>query len=708
MPSLTPENRSRWLSELRADQRARWQRGERTPVEHYLTQHPDLAADGEALLDLIHGEVEERCAAGEKPSLDEYLARFPHHADALRRSWPQLLTTRSAAPVPSGEQHSTLTENPTVAPLDEPIVRPPVLPGLALREKLGAGGMGVVYRAHDLRLDQPRAVKLIRAGPLADGSAHDRFNREARAAARLDHEGVVRIFALGEHNETLYICMEYLEGGSLQARLRQGLPPLREAADLVRRLALAVQHAHDNRVLHRDLKPANVLLTASGQPKIADFGLAKLLDAADDLTQTGAVLGTPAYMAPEQAEGRASAVGERTDVWALGTILYECLIGKPPFLGDGRSATLELVRTTPPPSLRRQRPEIPEELEAICLKCLEKQPEGRYASAERLAADLQAWIDGKPTSVRPPRGLRRLLRGVQRRWRLTTAIVLLLSVGVAAGLMSYFYHPDYRLWRVQERLRHGEAVELIGATGKPAWSRFWLGASEAQTEVGPDGTFVVHGWPTTILMLLPDTCGSSRYRIRADVRHMRSGEGGGVGLIFAMQHDPRAATPRYDFLEVSFNDIFDAMDLYNRMPDVVRRQTPPPRGNKVWFKSRHYAPGSSKPLLNYAPDIRAPELFKPAGHLAKPGDWRTIVVEVSPERLYVTFNGKLVADVSPARVEQKDRERLEQMRKDSPDGMGFEPRVELKGGVGLFLYESYASFCKVSFEPLDRANDQQR
>src|SRR5690349_6782231 len=237
--------------------------------------------------------------------------------------------------------HTTASEGAAITPALPQSSAPALeLPGLELYEKLGQGGMGVVYRARDVRLDRPRAVKVIRRGPFGDDEARDRFGRAARAVARLDHAGVVRIYALGEHEDTLYICMELLEGGSLQGRLRQGPLEVRAAADLVRQLALAVQHAHDNRVLHRDLKPGNVLLTADGAPKVTDFGLAKLLDADDGLTHTGAVLGTPAYMAPEQAEGRSRDITERTDVWALGAILYECLTGRPPFRAETRSETL--------------------------------------------------------------------------------------------------------------------------------------------------------------------------------------------------------------------------------------------------------------------------------------------------------------------------------------------------------------------------------
>ncbi len=430
MPSLSSQSRSELLSHLRGDQSERWRRGERVPVEQYLARHPALAGDVEALLELVQEEAAQRRHAGEQPTLDEYLGRFPQHADALRGLWGRLELTLAQA-----RADATSPEGATAPPL--PYATAPLLdlPGFQLREKLGEGGMGVVYRAHDLRLDQPRAVKVIRAGPFAAGDAHDRFNREARAVARLDHPGVVRIYTLDEHHGALYIVMEYLEGGSLQARLRQGPLPPREAAELVRRLALAVQHAHDHRVLHRDLKPGNVLLSADGAPKVTDFGLAKLLDSDDELTQSGAVMGTPAYMAPEQAEGRQADIDERTDVWALGAILYECLTGRPPFKGESRSDTLEQVRKRRPVPPHALRAEVPAGLEEVCLRCLEKRPHRRYLSAAALAADLQAWLDGRAPRVTPARRLRRLADGLRRRWPLTALAALLAAAALGAVLL---------------------------------------------------------------------------------------------------------------------------------------------------------------------------------------------------------------------------------------------------------------------------------
>ncbi|MGH7174476.1 MAG: serine/threonine-protein kinase [Gemmataceae bacterium] len=425
MPTHTPERSSQLLSHIHTDQSERWRRGEVVRVEHYLALYPDLAGQAEALLDLIDFELRHRRENGEHPPLDEYLSRFPQLGDAVRRIWES--SQRDETPKRS---ESSVLATTAAGPTEELYSsrRPsfaPTLPGFEMQEKLGESGMGVVYKARDLRLNQFRAIKFIRAA-VADEAAQERFGREAKAAARLDHPGVVRIHAMGEHEGELFICMEYLEGGNLHARLRQGMLDFRAAAELLRQLALAVQHAHDHKVLHRDLKPANVLLTVAGAPKVADFGLAKLLDEDDGLTRIGDVMGTPSYMAPEQAEGRVRDVGETADIWALGAILYECLTGRPPFKGEGRGETMELVKKRPPTLPRRLRAEVPSELEAVCLKCLEKRSEDRYATAAELADDLQAWLDGKPIRLAPKRTQRRL----------TVALTLLLLAAAAGGAFA--------------------------------------------------------------------------------------------------------------------------------------------------------------------------------------------------------------------------------------------------------------------------------
>jgi serine/threonine-protein kinase len=688
MPSQAPDSRSQLLSRLHADLDERWRRGEPVRVEQYLAEHPGLAGDAEALLDLVRSEVRLRQHVGEQPTLTEYLERFPQHADALRRVWP---ATASALAGP----HSTSPEAPTVPVGREPRGAPPELPGLEMQERLGVGGMGVVWRARDVRLDRAEAVKVIRGSPCAGEEAHDRFQREARAVARLDHPGVVRLYSFGEHGESLYLRMELVEGGSLQQRLRGGPLPPRDAAELVRQLALAVQHAHDSGVLHRDLKPGNVLMTADGSPKVTDFGLAKLLDADDGLSRTGAVMGTPSYMAPEQAAGRGSDVGAPTDVWALGAILYECLTGQPPFRASGRTETLALVQTQPPAPPGRLRPDVPPELEAVCLKCLEKRPRDRYATAAELADELQAWLDGRPTRARPGRGRRRRLVFLVAFALCATAALLVLRRPAA--------EPPGPLDEARERLRRGEAVELIGATGPPRWSRWRLGEKDAKAFAEADGTFIVQGWPLTLLELLPDTAGQSRYRFSAEIRHMQSGDGGAVGLYFAASADTAGGPTTVSFLRVSFNDVADAVDQHNRLPEVIRRGRPVPQGNRVTVGSRYHAEAAA--VTTFATDFLEPELFKAAGHATRAGEWRKLRIDVSPPRVRVFWGDRhrLVGVLERAAVEEDDRQRRQRHRQLHPESagrVGEAVPLDLQGGLGLYLSAGYAAFRNVRVEPL--------
>ena len=275
------------------------------------------------------------------------------------------------------------------------------IPGYDILAELGRGGMGVVYKARHVTLNRVVALKMMLSGAHAGATELARFRSEARAVARLQHPHIVQIFEVGEHAGLPFFALEFLEAGSLAGRL-DGTPWAdRRAAELVRKLAAAVQHAHEHGIVHRDLKPANVLLLADGAPKVADFGLAKGVERDGERTQTGAIIGTPNYMAPEQARAAAAEVGPRTDVYALGVILYELLTGRVPFLCATTRDTLEQVREQNPVPPRQQQPKISRDLETICLKCLEKRPEDRYATARDLADDLGRFLAGEPITARP-------------------------------------------------------------------------------------------------------------------------------------------------------------------------------------------------------------------------------------------------------------------------------------------------------------------
>lgn len=269
-----------------------------------------------------------------------------------------------------------------------------------IRRELGRGGMGVVYEARQVSLNRPVALKMIKAGLLADHDEQRRFQNEAEAVALLDHPGIVSAYEVGEHDGQQYLAMKLVKGEGLNCLLDRYLGDPRAAAALVAAAAEAVAHAHSRGILHRDLKPANILVDAEGHPHVTDFGLAKRLESDLEMTASGAILGTPAYMAPEQAGGRRGGITTATDVYGLGSVLYALLTGRPPFGGDTVIETLDALRSQPPEPPMHVNRRVPRDLETICLKCLEKDPRRRYASAQALADDLRCWLDARPIAAR--------------------------------------------------------------------------------------------------------------------------------------------------------------------------------------------------------------------------------------------------------------------------------------------------------------------
>ena len=322
-----------------------------------------------------------------------------------------------------------------------------------VRRELGRGGMSVVYEARQVSLNRPVALKLVRAGLLAGADELRRFQNEAEAVALLDHPGIVPVYEVGEHAGQRYFTMKLVPGGSLVPLLpRYGDDP-RASARLVAEAAAAVAHAHARGILHRDLKPANILIDAEGHPHVTDFGLAKRVESDADLTQSGALLGTPAYMSPEQAAGRRGGITTAADVYGLGAVLYALLTGKAPFGGDSVVETLDAVRHHQPEPPTKLNGRVPRDLETIGLKCLEKDPRRRYPTAQALADDLRAWLVGEPIAARPAGVLERAAKWARRKPALATAY----GLAVAVLLLSAFGGGLAYLWLKAERAR-GEAV----------------------------------------------------------------------------------------------------------------------------------------------------------------------------------------------------------------------------------------------------------
>ena len=301
--------------------------------------------------------------------------------------------------------------------------------------ELARGGMGVVFHAHQTTLDRPVALKMILAGQLADEADVRRFHVEAQAAAGLDHPGIVPIYEVGQHEGQHYFSMGFIEGQSLAQKVAGGPLPPREAAELLGQVAAAVQYAHERGVIHRDLKPANVLLDARGLPKVTDFGLAKKLEADSGLTASGQIMGTPSYMPPEQAAGQHDMVGPLADIYSLGAMLYCLLTARPPFQSASAMDTLLQVLEQEPVPPRQLNAGIPRDLETICLKCLEKSPARRYATALALNEDLSRYLAGVPISARPVGKTERAWRWCRRNPLVACllAALVLLVTGVAGG-----------------------------------------------------------------------------------------------------------------------------------------------------------------------------------------------------------------------------------------------------------------------------------
>jgi serine/threonine protein kinase len=501
LPSPGSETPNVLLELVGVDLAFRLQAGQPSRVEDYLQRFPRLAADADAVLSLLAHEYRVRRQSEPELSGEEYVRRFPQHRTALAARLPtgvlsppaaqerlggEIAPADDAEPAwpPSSRAVDTVPPRMLDAPEDWPAVAGwPVVPGYQILEELGRGGMGVVYKARQLSLKRTVALKMILSGVHADSEERARFCREAEAVAQLQHPNIVQIYEIGEYNGLPYFSLEFLDGGTLSEKTAGEPLADAEAARLVEVLARAMDHAHQRGIVHRDLKPANVLLSVSDAsqkrsgeerfceasltecvPKITDFGLAKQLEVGSGPTRPGAILGTPCYMAPEQAAGRSHAIGPLTDVYALGAMLYELLTGCPPFRGPDVGAILEQVRVGAlvPPSRIAPSP-ISRDLETICLKAMALEPAHRYASALALANDLARFRANEPVLARRLGPLGRTVRRLRRYPRTAAAIALaLVAILGAAGMVS-----SERIWRRTSDLDNQILTALEQTDGSP-------------------------------------------------------------------------------------------------------------------------------------------------------------------------------------------------------------------------------------------------
>jgi WD40 repeat protein/tRNA A-37 threonylcarbamoyl transferase component Bud32 len=375
------------------------------------------------------------------------------------------LPTSETLPPPAPSEGATLAYAP---PIGSPANSREAVPGYEVLGELGRGGMGVVYQARQVKLNRTVALKMVLAADHAGAADRTRFRTEAEAIARLQHPNIVQVYEVGEHAGRPFLSLEYCPGGTLEQRLHGTPLPPAEAAALVAVLGGAVHAAHQKGVVHRDLKPANVLLTEDGTPKVTDFGLARQLDQVSQ-TQSGSILGTPSYMAPEQAGGKTKEIGPPTDVYALGAILYECLTGRPPFRAATVMDTLMQVVGVEPVPPRHLQPKVPRDLETICLKCLEKTPARRYATAANLAEDLRRFQAGEPLVARPASSWEKVLKWTKRKPSQAVAVAVIMAAVVALLVGGLAFTNELRQERDAAQLARDEGQQRareLAAAGK--------------------------------------------------------------------------------------------------------------------------------------------------------------------------------------------------------------------------------------------------
>lgn len=473
------------------------------------TPKPALPRDEDALeheLALIVSSELDKLQQGQMLDVEALKAAHPHLADQLHQVWPATLLADIAGHSAAAESERTTSHSGRGGSgpfsMGDPDKAEPFVDCIGDYEilaEIGRGGMGVVYRARQISLDRLVAVKMIQPNRLNAELERQRFLAEAQATAQLDHPGIVPVYEVGEFNGTPFFSMQLIPGETLAERLAEGPLPQREAAKMLAAVAHAIDHAHSEGILHRDIKPSNIIIALNGRPMVTDFGLAKFIDAASTLTHTGSILGTPSYMSPEQAAGRGASSGPTSDIYSLGTVLYHALTGRPPFLaGSPIEMALKIIEHDPPLP-RMLDPTIDRDLEMIVIRCLQKPPDLRYATAGALAADLESFVRDEPVSARGG-----TLSDVMARWFREThhiavlenwgllwmwhSVVLLVACILTQALV--WSHVHNRLW-----------YAALWTIGLGAWAAvFWA----MRRQVGPV-TFVerqiAHVWGASLIAI---------------------------------------------------------------------------------------------------------------------------------------------------------------------------------------------------------------
>lgn len=595
----------------------------------------------------------------------------------------------------TGPYEGTSRDHATVGgPALEPGSSPPsIRPGVGrigmyeILEEVGHGGMGVVYKVRHTAKDRVEALKTVRAvSGLSDQT--ERFEREVRISARFeDHPNIMPVYEVGQFHGQAYFTMPFLTGGTLAARKKELVQDPDRVVAIMRKVARGVQHAHEHGVVHRDLKPGNVLLDDKGEPRITDFGLARFRDDLD-LTRTGAVMGTLPYMAPEQAAGRIREIGPGTDVWQLGVMLYDLLVGKKPFEGTSDEEIKHNIQWGDPRPLRAERPQLCGDLEKVVLKCLEKEPAFRYRTAGALADDLQRYLQGEEVSAGTSSTYRRARRFVRRHRRITWLGAFAVLSAAVAAVAFYETRPERAREAFERKLARGQSVTLIGKNGLPAYSR-WKIQKGFITQGPPDRGMRFSSFDLSLLELLPVTPRGG-YRYQAEVLQLNGDRTGAVGVYFGYSDSASSGDVERRFCTWHFNDLEKTVAPSKEHPDgayMVRLD--------VHACANAFFGGWGTGVKEVYPPAARLE----AGEAARPPLWRTLVVKVGKGDVQLGWEGTLSQTIARAKIKESFASHRTASGVSIPD-QASEPEFEPGEGVGLYVSNAEAFFRNVILEPL--------